>query len=430
MKVIGIDIGTTSICGVVLDRTDGRVECSKTVNSESFISTPNEWEKIQDVKKIISIATDILDGFIEKYAGDIAAIGLTGQMHGIVYVDADGAAASPLYTWQDARGGLPYKGTTYAAYLGSFSGYGNVTDFYNRENGLVPKDAVGYCTVHDYLGMVLCGNKAPILHASDAASLGLYDIEQKKFNYHYSARVTDAFEIIGEYKHIPVSVAIGDNQASVFSTLANEQDLLINVGTGSQVSIVSDRAIIADGVECRPYVDGKYLIVGAALCGGRAYSLLKDFYKKLLDAAGNTDTDVYGIMDKMLADTEKTSLKVDTRFAGTRADASVRGSITNICTDNLTPSDMTLGVLHGMIDELYGMYLLMGEKRTGIVGSGNGIRKNRALARITERTFGGKLRVPLYTEEAALGAALFALVALGGGSGVSDVQGLIKYEEN
>ena len=350
-------------------------------------------------------------------------------MHGIVYVDADGAAASPLYTWQDARGGLPYKGTTYAAYLGSFSGYGNVTDFYNRENGLVPKDAVGYCTVHDYLAMVLCGNKAPILHASDAASLGLYDIEQKKFNYHYSARVTDAFEIIGEYKHIPVSVAIGDNQASVFSTLANEQDLLINVGTGSQVSIVSDRAIIADGVECRPYVDGKYLIVGAALCGGRAYSLLKDFYKKLLDAAGNTDTDVYGIMDKMLADTEKTSLKVDTRFAGTRADASVRGSITNICTDNLTPSDMTLGVLHGMIDELYGMYLLMGEKRTGIVGSGNGIRKNRALARITERTFGGKLRVPLYTEEAALGAALFALVALGG-SGVSDVQGLIKYEEN
>lgn len=430
MKVIGIDIGTTSICGVVLDRTDGRVECSKTVNSESFISTPNEWEKIQDVKKIISIATDILDGFVEKYAGDIAAIGLTGQMHGIVYVDADGAAVSPLYTWQDARGGLPYKGTTYAAYLGSFSGYGNVTDFYNRENGLVPKDAVGYCTVHDYLGMVLCGNKAPILHASDAASLGLYDIEQKKFNYHYSARVTDAFEIIGEYKHIPVSVAIGDNQASVFSTLANEQDLLINVGTGSQVSIVSDRAIIADGVECRPYVDGKYLIVGAALCGGRAYSLLKDFYKKLLDAAGNTDADVYGIMDKMLADTEKTSLKVDTRFAGTRANPSVRGSITNICTDNFTPSDMTLGVLQGMIDELYGMYLLMGEKRTGIVGSGNGIRKNKALARITERTFGGKLRVPLYTEEAAIGAALFALVALGGGSGVPDVQGLIKYEEN
>ena len=430
MKVIGIDIGTTSICGVVLDSEDGSVECSKTVNSDAFITTPNEWEKIQDVKKIISIATEILDGFIEKYAGAIAAIGLTGQMHGIVYIDADGAAVSPLYTWQDARGDLPYKGTTYAAYLGSFSGYGNVTDFYNRENGLVPKDAVGYCTIHDHLGMVLCGNKAPVLHASDAASLGLYDIEQKKFNYDFGARVTDAFEIIGEYKHIPVSVAIGDNQASVFSTLANEQDLLINIGTGSQISVVSDRAIVADGVECRPYVDGKYLIVGAALCGGRAYSLLKDFYKKILDAAGNTDADVYGIMDKMVADTNETSLKVDTRFAGTRVDASVRGSITNICTDNLTPSDMTLGVLHGMIDELYEMYLLMGEKRTGIVGSGNGIRRNKALARVAEEVFGGKLRVPLYTEEAALGAALFAIVALEGGRGVSDVQKLIRYKEN
>ena len=430
MKVIGIDIGTTSICGVALDCVDGRVDCSKTVNSEAFISTANEWEKIQDVKKIISIATEILDGFIEKYEGDIAAIGLTGQMHGIVYVDADGAAVSPLYTWQDARGDLPYNGTTYAEYLGSFSGYGNVTDFYNRENSLVPSEAVRYCTIHDYLGMVLCANKEPVLHASDAASLGLYDLEAKKFNYDFGARVTDAFEIIGEYKTIPVSVAIGDNQASVFSTLANEGDLLINVGTGSQISIVSDRAIVADGVECRPYVDGKYLIVGAALCGGRAYSLLKDFYKKLLDAAGNTDADVYGIMEKMLADTTETTLNVDTRFAGTRGDATVRGRITNISTDNLTPTDMTAGVLCGMIDELYRMYSSMGEKRTGIVGSGNGIRKNKALVEIAERTFGGKLRVPLYTEEAACGAALFALVAIGGGQGVSQVQSLIKYEEN
>ena len=429
MKVIGIDIGTTSICGVVLNSADGCVEISKTVNSEAFISTPNEWEKIQNVEKIVSIATEILDSFIDKYKGEIGAIGLTGQMHGIVYVDADGSAVSPLYTWQDARGDLAYGETTYAKHLGSFSGYGNVTDFYNRQNGLVPDGAVGYCTVHDYFGMVLCKNTSPILHVSDAASLGLYDIEKKKFDYDYSPKISDGFELIGKYKDIPVSVAIGDNQASVFSTLANENDLLINVGTGSQVSIVSDRMIIADGVECRPYVDGKYLIVGAALCGGRAYSLLRDFYKKLLEAAGNKDADVYGIMEKMLDEKLDTTLAVDTRFAGTRSDATVRGSVSNICTDNFTPSDMTAGVLRGMVDELYAMYLLMGERRTGIVGSGNGVRKNKALIRIAQQVFGGKLRVPLYTEEAACGAALFALVAVGGGQKVSDVQNLIRYEE-
>ena len=32
-------------------------------------------------------------------------------MHGILYVDADGNAVSPLYTWQDARGSLPHSRT-------------------------------------------------------------------------------------------------------------------------------------------------------------------------------------------------------------------------------------------------------------------------------------------------------------------------------
>lgn len=429
MKVIGIDIGTTSICGVVLDAENGKVYKSKTVNSEAFIDTPFEWEKIQDVEKIVAIASKILDSFLEDSEDEILAIGLTGQMHGIVYVDADGHAVSPLYTWQDARGDLPYKNTTYAGYLGSFSGYGNVTDFYNRENGLVPNNAETYCTIHDYLGMVLCNNKKPVLHASDAASLGLYDIEKKSFAYDYAARVTDSFTIIGTYKRIPVSVAIGDNQASVFSTLADNGALLINVGTGSQVSIVSEHPITAEGIECRPYVDGKYLIVGAALCGGRAYTLLKDFYKQLLCAANCFDVDVFGVMDRMLAEKAHTTLRVDTRFSGTRADANIRGSITNISVDNLTPSDLTVGVLTGMIEELYGLYRSMGEERKGIVGSGNGIRKNKALARIAEQVFGGRLRIPLFTEEAACGAALFALVACGKYHGVSEVQRLIQYEE-
>lgn len=427
MKVIGIDIGTTGICGVLLDGKNGNVILSKTVDSNAFIKTPNEWERIQDPNKIISICMDILSSFLNDFEEDVVAIGLTGQMHGIVYVNSEGMAVSPLYTWQDERGNLPYRDTTYAGYLGSFSGYGNVTDFYNRKNNLVPQDAVTYCTIHDYLGMVLCQNKKPILHASDAASFGFYNVAQNKFDYDYDPQVTDGFEIIGTYRNIPVSVAIGDNQASVFSTLADTNDILINVGTGSQISVVSDHPITADGIECRPYVDGKYLIVGAALCGGRAYSLLKDFYKQLLDAANCNDVDVYSIMDSLLQSKASTTLKVDTRFAGTRADANIRGSISNISVDNLTPADLTLGLLSGMVKELHDLYLNMGVKRVGIIGSGNGIRKNQTLIRIAEEAFGAKLKIPLHTEEAACGAALFALVCCGKYSDVSEVQRLIQY---
>ena len=429
MKVIGIDIGTTSICGVALDAASGQVLRSITENSEAFISTPNQWEKIQDVERIVSLAFRILGSLINEFEGDIAAIGLTGQMHGIVYLNSQGKAVSPLYTWQDARGNLPYKDTTYAKYLGSYSGYGNVTDFYNRENGLVPEGAVTYCTVHDYVAMLLCGNTAPVLHTSDAASLGLFDLTSCSFCCDYHPAVTANFEIIGKYNGIPVAVAIGDNQASVFSTLANEDELLINIGTGSQISIVSNRQITGDNVECRPYFDEKYLIVGSALCGGRAYSLLKDFYKSVLNYADVTEKDVYSIMDRMLSEKSTTSLSVDTRFDGTRSNSDITGSITGITVNNLTPPDLTFGVLCGMIDELYGMYLTMGEKRCGIVASGNGIRKNKALARIASRIFSAPLRIPAHLEEAACGAAFFALVSISGSKDTSIIRNLIKYTE-
>ena len=429
MKSIGIDIGTTSICGVVLDSALGTVIESETINSEAFIHTENSWEKIQDTEKIFAIAKGILDRFLEKHCESVASIGITGQMHGVVYTDERGLAVSPLYTWQDARGNLPFEGSTYAAHLGSFAGYGNVTDFYNRKNGLVPENAVSYCTVHDYFGMRICGNTRPIIHSSDAASFGLYNPEDKSFNYDYSPEVTNDFTVIGNYRGIPVSVAIGDNQASVFSTLADNGSLLINIGTGSQISIVSDKPLSGVGIEARPYIDGKYLIVGAALCGGRAYSLLASFYKRVLELAGADSSDVYSLMSRMLSEKSDTDLTVDTRFDGTRADSGIRGEISGISTDNLTPADLTRGVLRGIIGELYGMYCTMGEERCGIVGSGNGIRKNPHLVAEAERIFGGKLRVPAYKEEAACGAALFALVAAGVNT-LEDVRKLIKYEEN
>ncbi len=430
MKVIGLDLGTTGICGVVMDASDGRLVASKTVNSEAFLTTPNPWEKIQDTEKIIKIAKEILDSFLRDHAKETVAIGLTGQMHGILYVDREGRAVSPLYTWQDGRGNLPYGDTTYAGFLGSCTGYGNVTDFYNRENGLVPEEAVAYCTVHDYLGMVLCGNREPILHTSDAASLGLFNSETMQFAYDCRVALTDGFSLIGSYEGIPVSVAIGDNQASVFSTLAGEDELLINIGTGSQISLVSDHPIVSEYAETRPYVDGKYLIVGAALCGGRAYSLLKDFYGDLFKRAGMPQVDVYRLMEQMLAEQGESTLKVDPRFAGTRRDPSVTGAIRNVTVHNLTPRDLTVGMAYGMIGELYDMYRSMGVTRYGIVGSGNGIRRNRELARIAEKMFGGKLRTPLYTEEAACGAALFALVACGAYGSASEVQRLIQYKED
>lgn len=427
MKVVGIDIGTTSVCGVLIDATTGCVEKSVTKNSSAFIEGCADWEKIQSVNKIMTVATDILESLIAA-SSEVGVIGVTGQMHGIVYTDKDGDAVSPLYTWQDGRGNLPYKDVTYAKYLNSFSGYGNVTDFYNTENGIKPESAVSYSTIHDYFVMQLCGLKKPIIHTSDAASFGCYDLENNRFNYACTAEITGDYRIAGEYKGIPVSVAIGDNQASVFSTLANEEDILVNIGTGSQISVISDK--IADNmqVETRPYFENKYLIVGAALCGGRAYSMLKNFYAEVLGYIKRIDDDeVYRIMNDMLRNAKSSSFKVDTRFAGTRLNSEITGGISGITTENFTPSALTYGVLCGMTDELLNMYEKMGICKSGIVGSGNGIRKNKALVRIFEERLGAKMKIPSHLEEAAFGAAMFAMIAGGKFKNAKEVQSIISY---
>lgn len=190
MHAIGIDIGTTSICGVLIDAKDGRLLKSHTVAGDAFIRTDFAWEKLQDVDKIISVARELL---YELADPDTAVIGLTGQMHGILYTDEQGQAVSPLYTWQDQRGNLPFGDTTYAEYLGSCPGYGGVTDFYNRMNGIRPAEAVCCCTIADYLGMKLCGLSQPVIHSSNLASFGNISGMENK------AEVTGDYRIIGEW---------------------------------------------------------------------------------------------------------------------------------------------------------------------------------------------------------------------------------------
>jgi sedoheptulokinase len=351
-------------------------------------------------------------------------------MHGILYVDENGTCVSPLYTWQDGRGNQPYGDTTYADFLGSSSGYGCVTDFYNRENGLVPPNACGFCAIHDYFVMELCGLKHPLVHVSDAASFGLFDLKTKGFHYPTAFTVLDGYHMAGTYQNIPVSVAIGDNQASVLSTLSSNDDLLVNIGTGSQVSVICDDIVSGSNIETRPFFEGKYLAVGAALCGGRAYATLKDFYKALLAPISELDdTAVYELMSSHLKEVSPV-LMVDTRFEGTRMDKSIRGSIENISTSNFTPAALTKGVLVGMVTELYDMYLIMGKKVTGIVGSGNGIRKNRDLANTISQIFGCPLKIPNHTEEAAFGAALYALLSSGRYQNINEARTQIKYITN
>lgn len=445
--LIGLDIGTTSISAVAVEASSGALLRAVTVPNDSILPSPDGISRLQDPARIAETALSLKEALAAEFS-PVAAIGVTGQMHGILYLNRAGRAVSPLYTWQDGRGNLPYGDSTYAAHLSERTGYplasgfGLVTHFINREQGLVPAEAVTFCTIQDYIAMLLTRRETPFLHASNGASFGCFDLTAQAFDRSamekaaldesFLTAVTAETAIIGQDDGVPVAAAIGDNQASVLGSLREDGDILVNIGTGSQVSAVESTPSPFPAGAVRPYVEGKFLLAGSPLCGGRAYALLHRFFARCVERFGGDGRDVYDVMNHMAAEQpDAHTLIVDPRFCGTRNDPALRGEVSSISEDNFTPEQLTRGVLWGMVDELHELYRQMplSAPAVGLVGSGNGIRKNPVLRQYLEEQFGLRLKLPAHREEAAFGAAVFAAAAAGMYPDIPTAQAaLLHYE--
>ena len=449
MRVMGIDMGTTTVSVIMMDAETGVILGSRTVAHHGFLDGHIPQSKIQSPEQLYQVASAAAAELSAEF-GAPACIGLTGQMHGMLYVNGRGEAVSPLYIWQDGCGNLSMEGEeTYAAFLrktggAASAGFGLTTHFYLQKNGMIPADAVKMVTICDYIGMRLCKSGRAVIAKDMAASWGCFDLREGKFlteqmealglDTSYLPELMAEHGVMGHTPEgIPVIVSLGDNQASVLGSVCDLcGTVLINIGTGSQVSVGTDRYHDVSGsVELRPCVEGTSLLVGSGLCGGRAYAMLEQFYREV---SGNEDA----MYDRMAAQARQfreaygtdAAWKVKTTFSGTRSNPEEKGSIAGIGIENFHPGAMTLGVIRGILEELYEMYVQMcqvtGTKATKLVGSGNGIRKNKLMQELAEEIFGMPLAIPQYQEEAAYGAALYALAATGKES-LSQAQNKIRY---
>ena len=456
MRTIGLDIGTTTICAVLFDTDAAKTVETAVIPNDSYMNSGNTWEKIQNPQQILSLANGLVKELLNKYS-PVDGIGVTGQMHGIIYLDSNGNAVSPLYTWQDARGDLPFlKNQSYSAYLSEVSGsriaagFGTATHFYNQHNNLIPGSAKVFSTIHDYVAMKQAQRNKPLLHPSDAASFGFYKIhdgkravcvldeksgEEAKIDMSFFPEVSNDYACLGlTSEGVPVYSAIGDNQASFIGSVRDaEHSILLNVGTGSQISLLSGEYYSGDKLETRPYLEGNFLVVGSSLCGGRAYALAKQFFDEFFREANLEGINTYAVLDRLAekgADLPN-PLIISTKFSGTRHNPLERGSILNIGIDNFTPAHFSAGILQGIVNELYEFYCEYSAKHDFkpdyLVGSGNGIRKGKVLCSLFSRTFNAPLNIPAQKEEAAFGAALYALVGAGGASTIGQAQEFISY---
>lgn len=449
MNAIGLDIGTTTICAAAIDAQSGEM-LSRITLPNSYSAKCAAYERCQNPDDILALCVEAVDSLIERHS-PICSIGITGQMHGMVYLDKNGAPVSSLYTWQDmsadeaasAEGGESYaEQLSRSSGCKMASGFGCSTYYVHSQKACVPNGAAKICTIHDYAAMRLAGLKTPVMHASDAASFGLFDssrlefdrsaVEKAGLDFSLLPQVCSEARIIGKYKNIPVCIAIGDNQASFIGSVRDmDGSVLVNIGTGSQISFLTHDTGAVASTELRPLHGDAFLRVGSALCGGRAFAALEAFIRETSRLCGCESENAYPFIDSYLQHNPQPDnpLEVSTAFTGTRDNPALRGSIGNLSLDNFTPGHLIYGVLNGIVRELLDMYSACERQNHGcVIGSGNGLRKNAALQRIISEVFDLPLRVPRHKEEAAFGAALYSLTACGEFDSLEQAQQLIKYD--
>ncbi|WP_260739277.1 xylulokinase [Tunturiibacter lichenicola] len=101
---LGIDVGTGGTRAILIDRS-GRVVASFSSEHAGIRSEHIGWAE-QDPEDWWRAAREAVAGVLSasKVTGsEIEAVGLTGQMHGCVMLDADGAVLRPALIWCDQR---------------------------------------------------------------------------------------------------------------------------------------------------------------------------------------------------------------------------------------------------------------------------------------------------------------------------------------
>jgi sedoheptulokinase len=433
MIAVGIDVGTSSLELVAIDLGSAQI-VHREGAANTRIAVDGRHGFLQDPDEI----ADTIIRFVANCPVDIDSIAVTGQVHGILYTDGSGRACSPLYTWLDQRGVTEVNGERPADRLLRKSGktlpagYGLLTHYAHGLAGTVPADATRITGIIEYVTERLVGHTVDRADSSCLSAFGGWDPVSRRHDPRLWAEVfsesmmrfpleAEPFGCAGTTASgIPVAVGVGDNQAGFFGLVDDPARMcLISLGTSGQITVFSEHATDVPDMELRPYLSLGYLHVGATLCAGKAYETVQRFFRSILERGGAYVEDdlVYTMMmDAALDSLDDQSLQMTTCFNGKRSDPNLRGVLTGIDLDNLTPGNFVLASVNGIVQELFDFTDFLGERFDRIetiIAAGNAARKNPLFADALRRRFVRPVEVPGIENAAAFGVALVGAISAG-----------------
>lgn len=440
--LLGIDVSTTGVKALLID-CDGAIVNSFTLPLQ--LSNPRPlWSEQQPRDWWHAAVASIQYVLRETSAANIAAIGLTGQMHGLVLVDDAGEVLRPAILWNDQRCAAEcdqIRARVGKERLIQISGNDALTGFtapkilwvrdhepevYERaRHVLLPKDYLRYKLTHEYA-----------MDKADGSGTLLFDLEKRDWSNdildalsiprewlpktfegpEITGRVTrEAAEETGLTEGTPVIAGGGDQSAQAVGVGAIRPGVLaVTLGTSGVVFAATETPLIESQGRLHAFchaVPERWHLMGVMLSAAGSLQWYRDAlypnmsFDELVTEAARVTAGSDGLLFLPYLCGERTP----------HPDPLARGSFVGLTTRH-TRAHLTRAVLEGVAFGLKDIFRLMqnvGMREIEQVRVSGGGAKSSVWRQILADVLESELVTVNTTEGAAYGAALLAGVAAG-----------------
>lgn len=426
MICLGLDIGSTTVKGAVLDIEHSAV---RSVVQQPFpaplTGLPAGHFEVNP-RAIESVVEGMLSRLVLE-APAAQAVFCSGQMGGVILVDQGGAPLTNYLSWRDQRTLQPHgpAGSWLDAIRGRWTGseladLGNELQpgsassllFWLAEHDQLPAQAMP-ATVADFVLGRLC-HAPPQMDPTQA--VGLLDLRAGA--WHRAAfdalgfsglrwpRLAEWKEPVGHVsingRQLACHASFGDQQCALQGGGLTWQELSLNISTGSQVS--RRTAEFEPGpYQTRRYFDGDFLNTITHLPAGRSLTVLCDLLTELARAEGVTLSNPWEFIAPSAASADGGGLNVDLAFfAGPLGNS---GRVDGITTENLTVGNLFHAAFRNMADNYARCADRLCPDRSGLrlALSGGLVRSAPILRQLIQDRFAMPLRESAEAEETLLG---------------------------
>ncbi len=439
MQCLGLDIGSSSIKGAVLDLESGQVHSIvKEPFPDPLPGFPSGWFEI-DPREVVTRARRVISQLL-AFSPRANSLFICGQMGGVVVVDHHNRPETNYLSWRDQRTlsawgeggsyldevqrrigalwafGQPCPAERPLRHLGNELKPGSATSllFWLQQNTRLPA-RFKPTTLGDFVISQLSGI-FPQIERTQA--IGLVDVTRNDWNREAfnslelshldwdqlcSAEVPVSYCVI-EGRPLALYPTLGDQQCALRGADLQLGDLSINVSTGSQVSCIT-REFMPGPYQSRFFFNGTYLNTITHLPAGRSLNSLFELLTALPSAQGGSLANPWPTIARLASEAADGAggLKCDLSFFD--GPLGREGQISGITTENLTVGNLFRAAFESMADnyERLARVLWPSGDWQRVVLSGGLTQSVPILRELIERKFPGQVVESTATEETLLG---------------------------